>query len=149
MDELKEISDRVTVMRDGEYVGTLRTASTPVDTIISMMVGRSLTETKTDVPDLPKHEVILEVRNLRRASAIRDVSFSLRKGEILGFAGLMGAGRTEVARAIFGVIVIAHRMSSHPGIGSSPVSPGARIMLPLRYSAGAGAAEAPPALYVV
>ncbi|WP_414470767.1 sugar ABC transporter ATP-binding protein [Microvirga sp. M2] len=102
MDELKEISDRVTVMRDGEYVGTLPTASTPVDTIIAMMVGRSLTETKTEIPDLLEHEVVLEVRNLRRASAIRDVSFSLRKGEILGFAGLMGAGRTEVARAIFG-----------------------------------------------
>jgi len=102
MDELKEISDRVTVMRDGEYVGTMPTASTPVDTIISMMVGRSLTETKTEIRDLPQHEVVLEVRNLRRDPAIRDVSFSLRRGEILGFAGLMGAGRTEVARAIFG-----------------------------------------------
>ncbi|WP_445503893.1 sugar ABC transporter ATP-binding protein [Microvirga sp. G4-2] len=102
MDELKEISDRVTVMRDGEYIGTMPTASTSVDTIISMMVGRSLTETKTEVPDLLEHEVVLEVRNLRRDPAIRDVSFSLRKGEILGFAGLMGAGRTEVARAIFG-----------------------------------------------
>jgi ribose transport system ATP-binding protein len=102
MDELKEISDRVTVMRDGEYVGTVPTASTSVDTIISMMVGRSLTETKTEVPDLSRHDIVLEVRNLRRDSAIRDVSFKLRKGEILGFAGLMGAGRTEVARAIFG-----------------------------------------------
>ena len=102
MDELKEISDRVTVMRDGEYVGTVPTASTSVDTIISMMVGRSLTETKTEVPDLLEHDVVLEVRNLRRDPAIRDVSFRLRKGEILGFAGLMGAGRTEVARAIFG-----------------------------------------------
>ncbi len=102
MDELKEISDRVTVMRDGEYVGTVPTASTSVDTIISMMVGRSLTETKTDVPDLSSHDVVLEVRNLRRSNAIQDVSFKLRKGEILGFAGLMGAGRTEVARAIFG-----------------------------------------------
>jgi ribose transport system ATP-binding protein len=102
MDELEEISDRVTVMRDGEYVGTVPTASTSVDTIISMMVGRSLTETKTDVPDLSSHDVVLEVRNLRRSNAIQDVSFKLRKGEILGFAGLMGAGRTEVARAIFG-----------------------------------------------
>ncbi|MBZ6076781.1 sugar ABC transporter ATP-binding protein [Microvirga puerhi] len=102
MDELKEISDRVTVMRDGEYVGTVPTASTTIDTIISMMVGRSLTETKSEVPDLSRHEVMLEVRNLSRGSAIRDVSFHLRKGEILGFAGLMGAGRTEVARAIFG-----------------------------------------------
>lgn len=102
MDELKEISDRVTVMRDGEYVGTASTAATSVDTIISMMVGRSLTEMKTDVPDLSSHDVVLEVRNLRRSNVIQDVSFKLRKGEILGFAGLMGAGRTEVARAIFG-----------------------------------------------
>src|SRR5919107_1890520 len=102
MDELKEISDRVTVMRDGEYIGTVPTATTSMDTIISMMVGRSLTETKTEIPDSSASEVVLEVRNLRRGHAIRDVSFSLRRGEILGFAGLMGAGRTEVARAIFG-----------------------------------------------
>jgi ribose transport system ATP-binding protein len=57
MDELKEISDRVTVMRDGEYVGTLPTATTSIDTIISMMVGRSLTEMKTEVPDLLSHDV--------------------------------------------------------------------------------------------
>ena len=67
-----------------------------------MMVGRALTETKTEIPDLSRHEVVLEVRNLRRGNTIRDVSFKLRKGEILGFAGLMGAGRTEVARAVFG-----------------------------------------------
>ena len=79
MDELKEISDRVTVMRDGEYVGTVPTASTSVDTIIAMMVGRSLTETKTEIPDLSRHEVVLEVRNLRRSNAIRDVSFKLRR----------------------------------------------------------------------
>jgi ribose transport system ATP-binding protein len=102
IDELKEISDRVTIMRDGEYVGTVSTAATSVDTIISMMVGRSLTETKTEIPDLSSHDVLLEVRNLHRSNVILDVSFKLRKGEILGFAGLMGAGRTEVARAIFG-----------------------------------------------
>ncbi len=102
MDELGEISDRVTVMRDGEYVGTVPTATTTTDTIISMMVGRSLTETKADIPEAVGHETVLEVRNLRRGHAIRDVSFRLNRGEILGLAGLMGAGRTEVARAIFG-----------------------------------------------
>jgi ribose transport system ATP-binding protein len=102
MDELKEISDRVTVMRDGATVGTVPTATTTVDTIISMMVGRSLTETKKAIPDGSGNETVLEVRHLRRGDAIRDVSFSLRRGEILGLAGLMGAGRTEVARAIFG-----------------------------------------------
>ncbi|MCV9966313.1 sugar ABC transporter ATP-binding protein [Pararhizobium sp. BT-229] len=102
MDELKRIADRVTVMRDGEYVATVPAAETPVTTIISMMVGRKLEEEKVVVPDLSSAPVALEVRGLSRGRQIRDVSFSIRRGEILGFAGLMGAGRTEVARAIFG-----------------------------------------------
>jgi ribose transport system ATP-binding protein len=102
MDEIKRISDRVTVMRDGEFVGTVPSAETPIETIISMMVGRALGEATaagTTPADAP---VALEVRGFRRGKEIRDVSFSVRKGEILGLAGLMGAGRTEVARAIFG-----------------------------------------------
>ncbi|KZK89376.1 Ribose import ATP-binding protein RbsA [Pseudovibrio sp. Ad46] len=102
MDELKQISDRVTVMRDGEYVGTVPAADTPVNEIISMMVGREVKEEAVDVPDLAAADVALEVKSLNRGTEIRDVSFALKKGEILGFAGLMGAGRTEVARAIFG-----------------------------------------------
>ena len=105
MDELKLISDRVTVMRDGEYIGTVPTASTSMDTIIGMMVGRALESndnpTKYAHTD-DSHAVMLEVKGLNRGRSIKDVSFSVRKGEILGFAGLMGAGRTEVARAIFG-----------------------------------------------
>jgi ribose transport system ATP-binding protein len=66
------------------------------------MVGRSLAESKEALPDTSANEAVLEVRNLQRGRVIRDVSFDVRKGEILGFAGLMGAGRTEVARAIFG-----------------------------------------------
>lgn len=102
MDELKQISDRVTVMRDGEYVGTVPAAETPVSEIISMMVGREVKEEAVNVPDLSGADVALEVKGLNRGKEIRDVSFSIKKGEILGFAGLMGAGRTEVARAIFG-----------------------------------------------
>ena len=102
MDELKRIADRVTVMRDGETVGTVPASETPIGTIISMMVGRKLTEEVAVAPDLSAAPVALEVRGLTRGKEIRDVSFDLRKGEILGFAGLMGAGRTEVARAIFG-----------------------------------------------
>ena len=91
------------MMRDGEYVGTVPTASTTsIETIISMMVGRTLTNDALSIPDTSAAPVALEVRNLNRGREIRDVSFSVRKGEILGFAGLMGAGRTEVARAIFG-----------------------------------------------
>lgn len=102
MDEIKRISDRVTVMRDGEYVGTVPAATTSMETIISMMVGRTLTHEALNVPNTSAAPVALEVRNLNRGREICDVSFSVRKGEILGLAGLMGAGRTEVARAIFG-----------------------------------------------
>jgi len=102
MDELKQISDRVTVMRDGQYVGTVPTVETSMETIISMMVGRTLFETARNVAQEGESELLLEVRNLKRGRVLRDVSFTARRGEILGFAGLMGAGRTEVARAVFG-----------------------------------------------
>ncbi|CUA98815.1 sugar ABC transporter ATP-binding protein [Pannonibacter indicus] len=102
MDEIRRISDRVTVMRDGEYVGTVGAKETPISQIISMMVGRTLSDEVVSIPDLSGAEVALEVKGLNRGREIRDVSFSLKKGEVLGFAGLMGAGRTEVARAIFG-----------------------------------------------
>ncbi|AWB50659.1 D-xylose ABC transporter ATP-binding protein (plasmid) [Gemmobacter aquarius] len=102
MDEIKRIADRVTVMRDGAFVGTVDASATPIATIISMMVGRDLDSTPAAIPDLTAAPVALEVKNLSRGRAVRDVSFSLKAGEILGFAGLMGAGRTEVARLIFG-----------------------------------------------
>lgn len=102
MDEIKKIADRVSVMRDGEYIGTVEAASTPLSKIISMMVGREVKDETVDIPDLSDQPELLQVTNLSRGKDIKDVSFSLKKGEILGFAGLMGAGRTEVARAIFG-----------------------------------------------
>ena len=102
IEELKRISDRITVMRDGCYIGTVNTQEASIDQIISMMVGRTIYETSPQIPESDEQEVALEVRNLNRRGVIKDVSFKLKKGEILGFAGLMGAGRTEVARAIFG-----------------------------------------------
>ena len=102
LEELKQISDRVTVMRDGQYIDTVSTKETSIDRIISMMVGRTIFESTPEIPEKPSRQVVLDVKNLKRGSVIRDVSFCLNKGEILGFAGLMGAGRTEVARAIFG-----------------------------------------------
>ena len=102
LEELKQIADRVTVMRDGRYVDTVITDQAPIDRIISMMVGRTIYEATPEVPEQPSQEVVLEVRNLNRGRLVKDVSFQLRRGEILGFAGLVGAGRTEVARAIFG-----------------------------------------------
>ncbi len=101
MDELKQIADRVTVLRDGEYVGTVDAASTSVATVIGMMVGRTLSDERY-AGDRPAGEIALEVRNLNCGPLVRDVGFSVRRGEIVGFAGLMGAGRTEVARAVFG-----------------------------------------------
>jgi len=102
MDELKRIADRVTVMRDGQYIATVPMADTPMDTLIAMMVGRQLAEAEHEMPDTSGNEIVLEARGIRRGSMVRDASFVLRRGEILGFAGLMGAGRTELARAVFG-----------------------------------------------
>lgn len=102
LEELKEISDRVTVLRDGQFVGTVQTRDAGIDEIIKMMVGRVIYESSPEVPDQRSDEIVLDVKNLNRGREIRDVSFNLKKGEILGFAGLVGAGRTEVARAIFG-----------------------------------------------
>lgn len=102
MDEIKRIADRITVMRDGAHVGTVEAADTPMARIIAMMVGREIGEESVSVPDLSAAPVALEVRGLTRGRAVRGVSFALKQGEILGFAGLMGAGRTETARAIFG-----------------------------------------------
>ena len=102
LDEMKEIVDRVTVLRDGQYVATDDFADTTVDAIVARMVGRSLEDKFPERTSLPSEDIIFSASNLSRAGLFTDVSFSLRRGEILGFAGLMGAGRTEVARAIFG-----------------------------------------------
>lgn len=103
MDEISRISDRITVMRDGEYVGTVDTVSVTKDDIINMMIGRVVYEDPKTHSEVPEDaETVLEVKNLSSGNLFKDVSFKLRKGEILGFSGLMGAGRTEVARAIFG-----------------------------------------------
>ena len=102
LEELKEISDRITVMRDGGYVATVNTQEVETSKIISMMVGREIfiTRSERSVPaDAP---IALEVRNICAGRMVQNVSFKVRRGEILGVAGLVGAGRTETARAIFG-----------------------------------------------
>ena len=102
LDEMAEIVDRVTVLRDGRYIATDDFENTTVNDIVAKMVGRSLEEKFPERASTPSQEVIFSVSGLARTGVFSDVSFSLRRGEILGFAGLMGAGRTEVARAIFG-----------------------------------------------
>jgi ribose transport system ATP-binding protein len=102
MDELKAISDRITVVRDGQYVATLDTASTTMKEVISLMVGRALKSDARPENVRSDRDVVLSVEGLSTKELLKDVSFDLQKGEILGFAGLMGAGRTEVARALVG-----------------------------------------------
>ena len=102
LEELKQISDRITVMRDSRTIDTVHTQDATIDQIISLMVGRTIYESTPELPETPSQEIALEVKGLNRGKVLQDINFQLKKGEILGFAGLMGAGRTEVARAIFG-----------------------------------------------
>jgi len=103
LDEIKQITDRVSVMRDGEYVGTVITSETTDADIVRMMVGRTIfEEPKSESSCPPGAPLILEVEGMNAGKMVQDISFNLRRGEILAFAGLMGAGRTETARALFG-----------------------------------------------
>ncbi|MFL6698503.1 MAG: sugar ABC transporter ATP-binding protein [Vitreoscilla sp.] len=102
LDELEGLVDRVTVLRDGRYISTKAFAETSVDEIVALMVGRTLDEKFPPRRRCPTGETVLQVRGLRRQGVFGPVDFDLRRGEILGFAGLVGAGRTEVARAVFG-----------------------------------------------
>ena len=100
--ELFTVCDRVTVMRDGTYIGTRDIAKTNLDELIRMMVGREMKEYYTRSPRQPGGPVI-EVRDLRRDGVFRNVGFTIRKGEIVGFSGLAGSGRSEIFQSIFGV----------------------------------------------
>lgn len=102
LEELKHIVDRVTIMRDGRFVLTAKFSEIDMDTIIAHMVGREIKE-KFPRVDTPLGKVLLEVRGLNAGPMVRDVSFSVHAGEIVGVAGLMGAGRTEMTRAVFGI----------------------------------------------
>ena len=105
MDEIKQIGDRITVLKDGTYVGTRNIEEVTVDDMVKMMVGREIKGTYHNESgvNLLKEPVIFEARNIsRKDNRVQDVSFELHKGEILGFAGLVGSGRSELMNAIFG-----------------------------------------------
>lgn len=102
LDEIFKVADRITVLRDGEYIGTKDKSGLDKDSLIAMMIGRELKDVY-EKRESRMEETILEVKNLSRKGRFEDISFSLKKGEILGIAGLMGAGRTELAEAIFGL----------------------------------------------
>ncbi len=102
LEELFEIADQVTVLRDGAYVDTRPMTGVTQDELIRMMVGRQVTDLFPK-KEVPQGKAVLRVKNLSRKGAFEDVSFDLHSGEILGLAGLVGAGRTEVSQSLFGV----------------------------------------------
>lgn len=101
MEEIFQISDRITVLRDGKYIGTRTTSETNMDELVRMMVGRDI---KDRFPSIDKTigQERIRIENLSTKTKLKDISFSVKSGEIVGIAGLMGAGRTELAKAIFG-----------------------------------------------
>ena len=107
MDEVFQIADDITVLRDGKHVATVSASQTNKNRLINMMVGRELTE-MFPKEYAPIGDVVLSVRNLSREGIVENVSFDLRSGEILGIAGLMGAGRTAVIEGVFGI----HKLDS-------------------------------------
>lgn len=102
MEEIFRIADDITVMRDGSVVDTRPASELDIDTVISLMVGRKITNVYPK-EELPIGDKVLEVEALTHGKVFRNINFNVRAGEIVGFAGLMGAGRTEVARAVFGL----------------------------------------------
>ena len=132
LEELFEIADRVTVLRDGTYVDTKQMKDVTRDALIRMMVGRTITNLFPK-QNVEAGNVVLKVEHLTRPRAFHDISFELREGEILGMAGLVGAGRTNVARAIFGVEPAASGRIQLDGREVTIRSPQQAIRLGLAY----------------
>jgi ABC-type sugar transport system ATPase subunit len=103
MPELFRLCDKISVLRDGQYVGTLPRAEATQDAVVKMMIGRSVADYFPQHVSAKAGEIVLRVNNLSSAGRFRDVNFEVRAGEILGFAGLVGSGRSEIAKAIFGL----------------------------------------------
>ncbi len=123
LDELFRVCDRVTVMRDGGYIGTRVIRETTREELIRMMVGRALSDLYARSARSPG-EVVLSVSHLNVPGVLKDICFELRRGEILGLSGLVGAGRTELAQALFGIREFAGeiRMEGAPFAGGDPLS---------------------------
>jgi len=121
MNEIFRICDRVSVMRDGEMIGTDVCAATSIEQVIQQMVGRTMTATRREKIATPK-ESFLEVRNIFTRK-LRDVSFTLGRGEILGVAGLVGSGRSEIGRALFGRSPVTQGSMILEGRDFKPLTP--------------------------
>lgn len=134
LDEVKAITDRVIVMRDGSRVAEAVTKDSSVQELIRLMIGRNITDLFPERPTNPG-SVVLEVKGLTRVGTFENISFSVRSGEILGFAGLVGAGRTEIAQAIFGIDSFDSGEIYLNGMRFNPQSP--------RHAIGCGLAYLP------
>jgi len=132
LEETRRIADRVTVLRDGRFVGEERVAEVTDQQIISMMVGR-VVDTLFPKTEVEPGETVLSVRGLTRKGALRDISFDVRRGEVLGLAGLVGAGRTEIARCIFGADRFDHGTITLDGEEVSIRSPEDAVRLGIGY----------------
>ncbi|MFQ5343568.1 MAG: sugar ABC transporter ATP-binding protein [Anaerolineae bacterium] len=132
LEEVFEVADRVTVLRDGRWVATVPIQDLSADDVVRMMVGRQLGEMypKTDVVI---GDVVLRVEGLARAGVLHDISFELRRGEIVGMAGLVGAGRTDLARALFGIDPIDRGQIWIDGRPANVSSPQAAIELGMGF----------------
>jgi ribose transport system ATP-binding protein len=133
LDELKHIVDRVTVLRDGCRIDTREFGATGLDEIVAMMVGRKLENMFPPRSNVPTARKLLEVRDVRRRGVLKGVSFDLYEGEILGIAGLMGAGRSELARAVFGADRIDSGSVSREGRVLSVKSPADAVRHGIAY----------------
>lgn len=136
IDEVFDIADRITVLRDGRYIKTLKAGETNAREVISLMVGRELGSMFPKRTGEPGENVTLSVKGLSKAGKFQDVSFSLRRGEILGIFGLEGSGRTEMAESLFGVIQPDHGEIMINGRKTMITSP--------RYALRQGIAYVPP-----
>ncbi|PZX12208.1 ribose transport system ATP-binding protein [Palleronia aestuarii] len=123
LDEIFAISDRVSVLKDGRNAGEVKAEDANVETLIRMMVGRPLSQLFGDKPETDIGKEILRVENLTLPNGVAGISFSLRRGEIVGLGGLVGSGRTEVARAIFGADAISSGTMTLGGAAYRPRSP--------------------------
>src|SRR5207249_2879387 len=132
LDEVFEIADRITVLRDGQVVRTLARSEASPELVVQMMVGRTIQEQFPKVAQVPG-DLVLEVRNLYTKELLRGVSLTVRRGEIVGLAGLVGAGRTELARAIFGADRIERGTLLLDGKPYRPRHPGDAVRLGIGY----------------
>jgi ribose transport system ATP-binding protein len=103
LQDLKEIGDRITVLRDGQTIGTRNAHDVELDELIKMMVGREISKIRIRKKSSAKEDVLLEVSHLNQGKLLNDISIKVKEGEIVGLAGLVGSGRTELAQAIFGL----------------------------------------------